>query len=260
LAATFFANLKTFVDRFGSARLSALPTIDMRKPPDLDALIDTYDSFGLKSIYLRPVNYQGFARRTPLAGDELPKWNALHSAFIDRLIERNYETGNVIEEYYFSHCLRRVLRAGHDGHVDLRNPSLLASDYLVIDYDGRLYPTDEARMMSRVGQVDLSIGTARTGVDRGAVDAMNGSALNNFDPDCIHCAYQPFCGSDPIDAVSRYGRVDVPKADTWFCGRHLSIFDRVVRLIYSRDEKAIFSLRHWAGVASWPCELAPVHK
>jgi hypothetical protein len=115
-------------------------------------------------------------------------------------------------------------------------------------------------MMSRVGQIDLSIGSVGAGVDHNIVDAMNGSALNNFDPDCIHCAYQPFCGSDPIDAVSRYGRVDVPKADTWFCGRHLSIFDRVVQLIYSRDEKVLFSLRQWAGVASWPPHLAPVHR
>ena len=88
-----------------------MPTIDIRNPPDLDALIETYLRYGLRSIYLRPVNYLGFARRTPLRGDELAKWNALHSAFIDRLIERNYETGDVVEEFYFSHCLRRVLGA-----------------------------------------------------------------------------------------------------------------------------------------------------
>jgi sulfatase maturation enzyme AslB (radical SAM superfamily) len=69
LARAFFANLKTLVYRFGSARLSALPTIDMRKPPDFDSLIDTYEALGLKSVYLRPVNYQGFARRTPPSGN-----------------------------------------------------------------------------------------------------------------------------------------------------------------------------------------------
>ena len=88
---------------------------------------------------------------------------------------------------------------------------------------------------------------------------MNTSAANNFDPDCIHCPYQPFCGSDVIDDVSRYGRIDLPRGDTWFCRRQLSIFDRIVALIYSRDEKARFSLRHWAGVASWPDQLAPRH-
>ena len=256
---TFFANLETFIDRFGSSRLSALPTIDIHDPPDFDGLIDTYLAYGLRSIYLRPVNYLGFARRTPLRGDELVRWNPLHASFIDRLIERNYATGDIVEEFYFSHCLRRVLRPGHDGHVNLRNPSLFAADYLVIDYDGQLYPTDEARMLSRMGQIDLSMGSVQAGIDQARVAALNGAALNNFDPDCIHCAYQPYCGSDPIDAVSRYGRVDVPKGDTWFCGRQLAIFDRIVQLIYSRDPKDLFSLCHWAGVATWPAELAPVH-
>ena len=258
-ARAFFSNLQTFTDRFGASRLSALPTIDIHDPPDFDALIATYLRYGLRSIYLRPVNYLGFARRTPLRGDELTNWNELHAAFIDRLIERNYSTGDVVEEFYFSHCLKRVLRPGYDGHVNLRNPSLFASDYLVIDYDGQLYPTDEARMLSRMGQIDLAIGNVQSGIDQARVSALNGAALNNFDPDCIHCAYQPFCGSDPIDAVSRYGRIDVPQADTWFCGRQLAIFDRIVRLIYSRDERDLFSLCHWAGVASWPAELAPVH-
>lgn len=255
----FFANIETFIDRFGSSRLSALPTIDIHNPPDVDGLIDTYLQYGLRSIYLRPINHLGFARRVPLRGDELVTWNALHAAFIDRLIERNYASGDIVEEFYFSHCLRRVLGPGHDGHVNLRNPSPFAADYLVVDYDGQLYPTDEARMLSRMGQIDLSIGDVKTGLDQARVSALNGAALNNFDPDCIHCAYQPFCGSDPIDAVSRYGRVDIPQGDTWFCGRQLAIFDRVIRLIYSRDEKDLFSLRHWAGVASWPTELAPVH-
>ena len=236
-----------------------MATVDIDDPPDLDALIDTYERFGLTSTYLRPVNYQGFARRRSPNADDLRRWNGLYGSFIDRLIERNFQAGGVMEEFYFSHCLRRVLRPGQDGHVDLRNPSLPATDYIVVDYDGRLYPSDEARMLARIGHVDLSVGTAREGIDRAKVDALIPSSLNNFDPDCIHCPYQPYCGTDPIDDVSRYGRHDLPRADTWFCGRQLFVFDRIVKLIYCRDERDLFSLRHWAGLSSWPASLAPVH-
>ena len=259
LAEEFFANLETLVARCGTSRLSALPTIDVDDPPDFDGLISTYERLGLRSIYFRPINYQGFARRALGTGDQSAKWNNLYNAFLDHLIERNFETGDVFEEFYFALCLRRLLRAGEDGHVDLRNPSLLGVDYLVVDYDGQLYPSDEARMLSRVRHIDLSIGTVASGVDSDRVAAMNISASNNFDPDCIHCPYQPFCGSDVIDDVSRYGRIDLPRGDTWFCKRQLSIFDRIVALIYGGDEKARFSLRHWAGLASWPDALAPRH-
>ena len=258
-AQEFFANLSDAIGRFGADRVSALPTIDLDDPPNFDSLIETYESFGLKSIYLRPINYQGFARRRQPRANDLARWNDFYQRFIEHLIRRNFETGQVVEEFYFSHCLGRVLRPGQDGHVDLRNPNLPATDYLVVDFDGKLYPSDEARMLARIGHVDLSIGNVRGGLDRRKAAALVPSAINNFDPDCVHCAYQPYCGSDPIDDVSRYGRVDLPRADTWFCGRHLAIFDQVVRLIYSHDEKDQFSLRAWAGLSTWPASLAPVH-
>lgn len=258
-AKTFFSNLETAIGTLGQARISALPTIDINDPPDLEALIDTYERFGFRSIYLRPVNYQGFARRVPPRSDDLTRWNALHARFVRLLIDRNFRTGRVLEEYYFSHCLRRVLQAGHDGHVDLRNPSLPASDYVVVDFDGRLYPSDEARMLARIGRVDLSIGTAAKGLDRERAGGLVPVSVNNYDADCVHCAYQPWCGSDPIDDLSRYGRVDLPRGETWFCGRHLSLFDEALRLIYSRDERELYSLQHWLGLSSWPKSAAPVH-
>lgn len=260
LVATFFSNLANVISLCGIKRVSALSTIDIDSPPDLDALIETYVSFGFSSIYVRPVNYQGFARRRPPKHDDLAIWCDIYGKFIDRLVEHNSRTGHVIEEFYLTHCLRRLLQPGHDGHVDLRNPSLPATDYIVIDFDGRLYPSDEARMLSRIGHVDFSVGNISDGLDHTKIATLSASALNNFDPDCIHCPYQPFCGSDPVDDVSRYGRIDIPRADTWFCGRQLSIFDLAVKLIYSNDEKVQFSLKSWIGLSSWPPALAPVHQ
>jgi len=255
LTREFLGNLRLAIDRLGPQRVSALPTIDVEHPPDLAALIDSYEELGLTSIYLRPVNYHGFARRkAPSAGDA-QQWNVLHAAFIDLLVERNHRTGRIIEEYYFSQSLKRVLRPGHDNHVDLRNPNLLGEDSVVIDYDGRLYPTDEARMLARIGRIDLSIGNAAHGIDYARVAHLNASALNNFDPDCIHCPYQPFCGTDTIDDVSRYGRIDLPRFETWFCARQLAVFDKIFAMLYTRDERIANSLA--AGLNSLPAALAP---
>ena len=255
LAAEFFRNLFQAIERLGSSRVSALPTIDSAHPPDLPRLIDTFERLGITSIYLRPVNYHGFARRK--GPDALQRWNVLHSQFIDLLIERNLRTGRMMEEYDFSHCLKRVLRPGHDHHVDIRNPNLLGTDYVVIDYDGSLYPTDEARMLSRIGRIDLSIGNIAEGIDPAAVEHLNAWSFNNFDPDCIHCPYQAFCGTDTVDDISRYGRIDLPRLDTWFCGRQMAVFDKIFALLYARDEKIAHSLTSWAGLASLPPGLAP---
>lgn len=80
----------------------------------------------------------------------------------------------------FPHCLRRVLRSGHNHHADLRNPNIIGESYVVIDYDGKFYPTDEARMVTRVGQLDLSMGDVFSGMNRDKIEVLNSEAINNF--------------------------------------------------------------------------------
>lgn len=256
----FFNNLEEAVRRLSPGKLSALPTIDTQNPPDFETLVTTYEKIGIPSIYFRPINYQGFARRKRTREDEAQLWNKLHGEFLDFIIERNFKTKRIVEEYYFSHCLKRVLRSGQDGHVDLRNPNLFATDYIVIDYNGTIYPTDECRMLSRIGHVDLSVGHISTGIDVSKAQALSASSMNNYDPDCVHCPYQPFCGTDVTDDISRYKRVDIPKAETWFCQRHLSIFDRIFEKMYDGSEKSRYSLSAWAGLVSWPMTLGVDHK
>ena len=254
----FLGNLHRAIAQFPD-RVSALPTFDLDDLPDPGAVIETYASFGLTSIFLRAVNHQGFARkrfRTRNAGEI---WASYYNAFITALIDYNFTSASPMEEYYFSHCLRRVIRGAHDTHVDLRNPNIVGRSYVVVDHDGAFYPTDEARMMSRIGQIDLRMGNVQSGMDRTVVDAINAEAINVFDPDCVHCPYQAFCGVDLIDDLSRYGRIDLPRHETDFCQRHLAIFDLVFELLYSDDAKVRHSLAIWAGLQDIDPSLVKVH-
>ena len=145
----FLDNLGVVIARYGSGKVSALPTINPNQPPGIDNLIDAYTQYGFTSIYLRPINYHGFARkRHPSSRDEHGIWWQYYDTCIDRIIDRNFEDrSQVLDESYLSLCLRRIFRIGLDRHVDLRNPNPVGVDYIVVDYDGRIYPTDEARMV-----------------------------------------------------------------------------------------------------------------
>jgi len=255
----FFSNLDIALERLGPGRISALPTIDIEAPPTPASVLDTYARYGIRSIYLRPINHQGFARKRHATRNVMDRWNGIYREFVDLIIDRNAEGSEIFEEYYLVHCLRRVLRTGLDGHVDLRNPNFLGHDYLVIDHDGRFYPTDEARMMTRVGQIDLSVGDVFSGLDTSKLDEMNSHASNLLDPDCMHCPYQAFCGVDLVDDIAREGRVDGPRIHTDFCHRHTFMFDLVFELLYSRDPKVRRSLAIWAGVPHLPSSIAPEH-
>jgi His-Xaa-Ser system radical SAM maturase HxsB len=253
----FLENLDRVIDRYGAGKVSALPTIDPVNPPEIDDLIDSYARRGLDSIFLRPINYQGFARkRHKESREQGAAWRAYYERFVRRIIARNWEDrSRILEETYFSICLRRVFQPGRERHVDLRNPNPMGVDYIVVDYDGTVYPTDEARMLSRSGVIDLSIGDVATGWETEKREALNREATNQFDPACRRCAYQPFCGRDLVDDVARYGRVDMLRTETEFCRKHLHLFDFLFELIYADDPAVRYSLSRWLHLPGTPPAL-----
>jgi len=253
----FMENLRFVLDRYGPRKVSALPTIDPAAPPDIDRLIDSYVDLGLDHIFLRPINYQGFARkRHSHAREQDEAWRLYHERFVRRLIARNWaDKSRVLSESYFTICLRRIFQPGRDRHVDLRSPNPMGVDYVVIDHDGTVYPTDEARMLSRAGVIDLSIGDVATGWDTPARALLNAHATNQHDPACQRCTYQPFCGRDLVDDIARYGRIDLPRQETEFCRRHLHMFDFIFSLIYEDDPAVRHSLSRWLRLPGTPAAL-----
>ena len=253
----FETNLRAVVERYGANKVSALPTIDADNPPDIADVIDTFASFGLTSIFLRPINYQGFARKRHAGSRDMDrKWHAYHRAFVHELIARNWrDRAQVLEETYLSICLRRIFHPGSQRHVDLRNPNPLGVDYLVVDHDGRLYPTDEARMLSRSGVVDLSLGQVGEDYRGETWESLNRHSTNQFDPACSRCAFQPYCGRDLVDDLARYGRIDLPRTDTAFCKRHMALFEFLFELIYDPEPSVRYSLARWLRLDAESVEL-----
>jgi His-Xaa-Ser system radical SAM maturase HxsB len=243
----FAKNLAFLLERYGPGKISALPTLDPQSPPEPAGLVDAFASFGFSSIYLRPINYQGFARKNHAASRDIGKaWSDYHMRFIDYLVERNWEDRSMVfEETYFTLLLRRIYRPGTNRHVDLRNPNPVGRDYVVIDYDGKAYPTDEARMLTRSGLIDLAIGDIRSGWNTPEREALDRVSTLDGDPDCEACAYKPYCGRDVIDDISRYGTVSVRRHQTEFCQRHLALFDHAFAMISSYDERVRYSLGRW---------------
>jgi His-Xaa-Ser system radical SAM maturase HxsB len=256
----FLANLDMIVRRYGPTKLSALPTINPTSPPDIDDLIDSYTRFGLESIFLRPINYQGFARkRHKDAREQGREWREFYERFVRRVIQRNWEDrSRVLEETYFSIALRRIFYPGQERHVDLRSPNPMGIDYIVVDHDGTIYPTDEARMLSRSGVIDLSIGTIESGWDSEARDLLNRHASNERDPACRQCAFQPYCGRDLVDDIARYGRIDLPRHETEFCRRHMHLFGFVFEMIYDQDPAVRYSLARWLRLPATPASFGEV--
>lgn len=243
----FLDNLKT-VQAEAPGRVDALPTLDPSDLPEPDELLDGFSDLGMRSIYLRPIVFHGFARKHHhMSASYDPRWKRFHEAVIRRMIARNAHGGEqaFYEDYSMSLAMKRLLRPGEDGHVDLRSPQWLGYDHLVIDFDGKLYPTDEARMLARSRIADLSIGRVAEGINTETRRQMQAGAINALDPWCSECPYQAACGADPIDAVARLGRIDAPTPHGFFCQKQTHIFDLAVELLASDDPVVQKSVAAW---------------
>lgn len=245
LSRAVFRNLEYVVRRYGPDKVSALPTVTDQLLETPDVLVDFYVSLGFRSIFLRPVNYMGFARKTyRTLSQDAAAWNRFYGRALEHIVGIN-DDGGYFEEYYLSLLVRSIFGGLRHGYVDLRSPSRFASDYCVIDFDGTLYPSDEARMLSRTRSADLSIGSMASGFDADKVQVLNWHAINQSHPDCTHCAYMPYCGIDIVDDISRSGRIDVPKLDTWFCRRQMNLFDLVFEKVASQDRRYLTVFLKW---------------
>lgn len=227
-------NIKDVIDRFGHSKISALPTITEAQRKDPETLINYYFDLGFSSIFLRPVNFQGFARKKHKdISNQINEWNAFYNKCLEIIRTKNSE--RYFEEYYLASILRNIFLNADSGYVDFKSPSKYCQNYCVIDFDGTIYPTDESRMLTRTRTIDLAVGSLKDGLDTEFIKSLDYNGIHQTHSDCIHCTYHPFCGIDMVDDFSRHQRLDLPKRKTWFCNRQINIFDFIFMQIEAKN-------------------------
>ena len=83
-------------------------------------------------------------------------------------------------------------------------PSGVVLNCILFNYDGKVYGSDESRMLQKVNpEADFSAGEfaslsfSSNEYYRSALS----SSFNFAMPGCDTCAYQPFCGADPCQNI-----------------------------------------------------------
>jgi hypothetical protein len=111
-------------------------------------LVDTYRELGFGSIFLRKLSPYGFAKKTKRAlGYSVPEFLEFYRAALDHILRLNTQ-GIAFVETYAAILLRHILTPFGSGYVDLRSPAGAGLSVLVYNYDGYVYPSDEARMVA----------------------------------------------------------------------------------------------------------------
>ena len=237
-------------DRLGNDRVSALMTTTEASLERPREIIDTYASLGLKHVFLRPISPYGFAlRRRGGAGYDVQRWLAFYEAGLDHIIELNRQGVHMMETYT-AIVAKKMFTNDDPGYVDLTSPAGIGLGALVYNYDGDVYASDEGRMLAEMNDYTFRLGNVQSSSYEDIM--LSDQLLQPLEqsltlsaPMCSTCAFEPYCGADPVFHHATVNDFVGQKAMSAFCQRNMGVFTAILRRTH-QDSYARKLFWHWA--------------
>lgn len=213
-------------------------------------IVDVYAELGCKALFLRPIDPFGFMERT---GPRLEYPRAEYMHFYrdttDYIIEKNRQGVQILERYA-AIFLTKMLTGADPNFLDIRSPGGAGLSSLAYNYDGFVFAGDEARMMHETGDDTFLLGrlgelTYRQMMGHPAVRSLVLATNVDSRPDCVNCAYNPFCGVDGVHTYKTQGSIAGRMRESTVCMVHKGIQDYLVEKILKNDPVEMEILRRW---------------
>jgi His-Xaa-Ser system radical SAM maturase HxsB len=233
----------------GPDRVSALLTttsLSLNYPIEI---VDEYFSLSFQSIFLRPINPFGYALRSTKRNKyEVSEFLEFYKKALLRIIDYNLQ-GHFFREDYATIILKKILTPFPVGFVDLQSPSGIISGVVVYNYDGKVYSSDESRMLAEMGDYTFQIGN----LDKDSYqEIFYGEKAHHFSEvsvneslaGCSECAFQSYCGANPVSNWRTQGDYYGYRPTNEFCKRNMGIISLLFELM-ENDKKIEKVFRSW---------------
>src|ERR1700722_168350 len=237
----------------GRDRVSALMTTTKASLGRVREIIDEYVRQDFRGIFLRTLSPYGFAIKTKwYEAYDSSEWLKFYFDGLDHILELN-RAGHFFVEYYAAIILAKMLTPFEPGFVDLRSPAGIGIGAIVYNYDGDVYASDESRMLAEMGDKTFMLGNVHKNTYEEIIlsDALLAPIEESFAasvPMCVDCAFEPFCGADPVFHHATTGDFIGRKPTSEFCKRNMGIFRHLIGLMQTDIEvRRIFT--KWANMA-----------
>jgi His-Xaa-Ser system radical SAM maturase HxsB len=243
------AGIQRVREYLGSDHVSALMTTTAASLDRAREIIDCYVDQGLHEIFLRPVSPYGFAVKTKAhARYDADQWLRFYEEGLDYIIELNCREIPIVERFA-AIVLRKMLTNDDPGYVDLSSPAGIGIGAIVYNYDGEVYASDEGRMLAEMGDTTFRLGNVHH--DTFEQLLLSDALLEPLEqsialsaPMCSDCAFEPFCGADPVYHHTTSGDYLGRKPDSAFCRRNTGVFKLLLDR-YETDDAARTVFLNW---------------
>jgi His-Xaa-Ser system radical SAM maturase HxsB len=235
----------------GPERVGALMTTTEASLDRVEDIVDEYLRLNLDGIFLRPLSPYGFAVKTKAFRKyDATDWLTFYERGLKYILEIN-RCGRHFPEFYATLILKRMLTDRPLGYVDLRSPAGIGLGALVYNYDGKVFASDEGRMLAEMGDKTFELGhvtdSYRSLVLSDKLIELIGSSLTQCAPECADCVFETHCGADPVYHHATQADPIGIKPLSEFCARQKGVMRLLLRLLESSPQDAAI-LRRWGGM------------
>lgn len=246
-------NIRRARGYLGLDSVSALMTITRDNVGSMIDIIDEYIDKGFGGVFIRSLNPYGQAsRKIADLGYSVDVFVENYFKALDYIIAYNVRTGKLFIEYFATLLLARILTPFSTGFVDLQSPSGAGISGVIYDHNGDVYPSDEARMLSRMGDKKFLMGNVLL---NSYEDIFGGEVIRDITsnscveimPYCATCVYQAYCGSDPIRNYLSDGNMIGRRPDNGFCSKNKMLFDGLFKKIRMASAEEVDVLWSWVS-------------
>jgi His-Xaa-Ser system radical SAM maturase HxsB len=225
----------------GPELVSAVMTTTPASLPRITEIIDEYVRLGFTSIFLRSLSPYGFAVRTSLVrGYNIADWIAFYQRGLAHILALNRQ-GVRLREELSAIALQKMFAPSGANYVDQQSPASVAIGALVYNYNGKIYGSDEGRMLAAMGDDSFCLGSLDDQTF-GSVMTNDGllgileDSLPESAPMCADCAFLPWCGADPTFHQATQKDVVGHKAFSAFCAKQMAVLRHLVTLLEDAPE------------------------
>jgi uncharacterized protein len=235
----------------GPERIGALMTTTEASLDRVEEIVDEYLRLDLDGIFIRPLSPYGFAVKTKaIRKYDSSGWLDFYARGLRYVLEVNRK-GRNFSEFYAALILKRMFTDRPLGYVDLRSPAGVGLGALVYNYDGKVFASDEGRMLAEMGDRTFELGSVtesyRSLVCSDKLIDLVGSSLTQCAPECVDCAYEAHCGADPVYHHATQADPVGMKPLSEFCARQKGIMNLLLEILDTSPQDAAI-LRHWGGM------------
>jgi His-Xaa-Ser system radical SAM maturase HxsB len=220
----------------GKDRVSALMTTSNLSLEHPKEIVDEYYKQGFRHIFLRPISPYGFALKNEKKNKyETTKFLEFYKTALNHIIEYNIQ-GNFFSEDFATILLRKILTPFPVGYVDLNSPSGSITNAILFNYDGYVYASDESRMLAEMKDYAFRLGHLDTHnynqIFYGKKSQELSEVMTNESlPGCSECAFQAYCGADPVHNHATQNDIWGYRPTSTFCHKNMEIIRYLFELM-----------------------------